>query len=78
MLLKNIYKIDKYNLSTYYSIYLDKYKEDDYRIKRGKPLFLSNERLEYLQKIWATGGGPMDISHEYVHVEFFNFRSFFK
>ena len=46
------------------SIYLDCYNEEDYKIRRGKPLYLSKERFEYLQQIWASGSGPMDISHQ--------------
>ena len=46
------------------SVYLDAYNEQDYNLRRGKPLFLSEERFQYLERIWATGGGPRDISHE--------------
>merc|ERR1719285_257534 len=46
------------------SIYLDAYNEQDYKLRSGKPLFLSMERFQYLQRIWATGGGPRDLSHE--------------
>lgn len=36
------------------SIYLDKYGDQDIGFSRGKPLFLSLERLEELRKYWLN------------------------
>lgn len=36
----------------YPSVYLDKYGEEDAGFRRGKPLFLSAERVEHLRNLW--------------------------
>lgn len=36
------------------SLYLDEYDEEDRDLKRGKPLFLSQDRLDLLQAQWLA------------------------
>ncbi|XP_013419454.1 E3 ubiquitin-protein ligase UBR3-like [Lingula anatina] len=36
------------------SVYLDEYGEEDRELKRGKPLYLSNERYKILEQQWIT------------------------
>ena len=40
------------------SIYLDKYEEEDFKIRRGKPLYLSETRFNILEKIWISSAFP--------------------
>jgi len=50
--------------SIWNSIYLDKYGEEDELYKRGKPLFLSKERLEQLRQLWLNGELPYQINQK--------------
>lgn len=36
------------------SIYLDKYGDEDKDFARGKPLFLNQDRLEEIRKVWLN------------------------
>jgi len=43
-------------LACYYpSVYLDKHGEEDVNMRRGQPLFLSNDRMAALERLWITG-----------------------
>ncbi|CAG5089665.1 Oidioi.mRNA.OKI2018_I69.PAR.g12296.t1.cds [Oikopleura dioica] len=44
------------------SIYLDKYEEEDFKIRRGKPLYLSETRFNILEKIWISSAFPRFVS----------------
>lgn len=43
-------------LSAYGSIFLDDHGEDDYRLARGKALYLSQSRLQELRALFLTNG----------------------
>ncbi|CAD5119934.1 DgyrCDS8513 [Dimorphilus gyrociliatus] len=47
-----VLKINK--VASWGSVYLDEHGEEDKNLKRGKPLFLSSERYNLLEKQWAT------------------------
>lgn len=48
------------------SIYLDKYEEEDFKIRRGKPLYLSETRFNILQKIWISSAFPRLTKHSLI------------
>lgn len=47
---------------TFPSIYVDAHGDEDERMKRGKPLFLSRERYAHLTEVWASYAVSREIS----------------
>ena len=47
-------------ISVWHSIYLDDHGEEDIELKRGKPLYIDNSRVEQLLKLFLS----QDIDHD--------------
>lgn len=44
------------------SLYVDEHGEEDVGLKRGRPLFFSEERYQALETLWRTHGIPREVS----------------
>ncbi|PRP81502.1 E3 ubiquitin-protein ligase UBR3-like [Planoprotostelium fungivorum] len=54
----------KVNGCMWSSIYLDKYGEEDPMYRRGKPLYLSSERIESLRQMWLNGELEQEVNRK--------------
>lgn len=44
------------------SLYVDEHGEEDVGLRRGRPLFFSEERYQALETMWRTHGIPREVS----------------
>ena len=44
------------------SLYVDEHGEEDVGLRRGRPLFFSEERNQALERLWRTHGIPREVS----------------